>query len=94
MPFSGSSPRVVRCNNIRYPGDINSSDAANAERARHSILLLKNKVSSQAKHIHLLQRRNRRLQKKIKSLSDLLQHLKSKNLISEDAEQYILGTLP
>lgn len=74
-----------RCFHPRYMNEIKSPDLATPKRAKRSLFLARNIIKNQAFKIKILKQKNRRLEKKITSLQDLVQHLKRQNLISEDA---------
>jgi len=66
-----------------------SIDLSTPRRAKKHYLKAANKISQQRKKIRALCQKNRRLNKKLKSLEELLHHLKRKNFISEGASNFI-----
>jgi uncharacterized protein YoxC len=87
-----TTPRKI--DTLRYAGDIKSPDVATPRRAKRSLDLAFNTIEKQRKKIKCLQDKNRRLLKKTKSLQDLVQHLKKKNLITEQAGANIMTSMP
>lgn len=74
----------------RYIGDLHSPDVATPRRAKRSLFLAKSTVEQQRKKIVILQQRNRRLMKRVTTLKQLLSELRTKNLITEQAEDALL----
>lgn len=77
----------------RYVGDLKSPDVATPRRAKRSLLLAKSTVERQRKQIINLQQKNRRLMKRVTTLKQLLSELRTKNLITEQAEDNIMVSL-
>jgi len=73
-----------------YVGDIKSPDLATPKRAKRSFNKARLQIISQRKKIIGLHQTVRRLRKKLTSLEKLIEHLKSINLISEQAHDDIL----
>lgn len=75
------TPEKRRFAEPRYVGEIRSSDVDTPRKAKRCLLLAKSKINEQTIKIRRLQQTNRRLEKKLRSLNDTVNHLKSKNLI-------------
>lgn len=83
-------PNKRRFISPRYVGDISSPDVSTPRRAKRSLQLAKISLIKKVQKIRSLQQQNRRLQKKVGCLENLLIHLRQKNLITEQAEETIL----
>lgn len=66
-----------------------SPDVSTPRRAKRCLFATTTKLNKQRLQIKTLQQRNRRLEKRCRTLKDLLSHLKKKNLISEDCQDYL-----
>jgi len=73
-----------------YVGDIKLPDLATPKRAKRCFNKARLQIISQRKKINVLHQTVRRLRKKLTSLQKLIEHLKSNNLISEQAHDDIL----
>lgn len=73
-----------------YIGDIKSPDLCTPRRAKVHFNNAKLKILRSRKRIKVLNQKVNRLKKKLSSMADLCAHLKSKNLITEEAHDTIL----
>lgn len=73
-----------------YIGDITSPDLCTPRRAKVHFNNAKLKILRSRKRIKVLNQKVNRLKKKLLSMADLFAHLKSKNLITEEAHDTIL----
>ncbi|XP_023312391.1 THAP domain-containing protein 6-like [Anoplophora glabripennis] len=62
-----------------------SPDVSTPRRAKRKLLFALDEVERQRKKNRIINQRNRRLTKRVKSLQDLVKHLRNKALISEEA---------
>ncbi|KAF5302022.1 hypothetical protein FQA39_LY10492 [Lamprigera yunnana] len=73
-----------------YVDDMNCAiDFSTPKRAKRNFEIAANIVMRQRVQISTLQQKVRRLENKMHNIEDILRHLKSKNLISEAAEQVL-----
>lgn len=73
-----------------YVGDIKKvEDFSTPTKAKRNYDIIKKTLQHQKRKIKTLQQSNRRLRNKMSSLKELLRHLKSKKMISEEAEQVL-----
>ncbi|KAK5645577.1 hypothetical protein RI129_006877 [Pyrocoelia pectoralis] len=85
-----TTPKRKRFSQPRYVGEIKSPHLVTPRRAKRMFSLASKKIDLQAKKIKILQQKNRRLVKKVKKLDDLVNHLKKKNLISENCADFMM----
>lgn len=87
------TPKIWKFENPRYVGDIRIAELATPQRAKEASFVLKDTVKRQRNKIRIIQERNRRLLKKLRSFADLVEHLKSKNLTTEEAGNTLFAYL-
>lgn len=85
-----STPKKRRIYTSRYIGDLGSPHVATPRRAKKTLQFVKEVVKKKNKQVKLLQQQNRRFIKKIRTLKMLLEHLKDKSLITDEAQDTIL----
>nr|XP_012218139.1 PREDICTED: uncharacterized protein LOC105669661 [Linepithema humile] len=78
-------PNSPRYNEPRYIGDIKTPHLATPRRAKRAFNLAKLVVKKQRRQILTLQQTTGRLKKRLKTIKDLIDHLKKKNFISDNA---------
>lgn len=76
--------------NPRYVGEIKTSNSAIPRSAKEVLLVLKESVKKQDHKIKNLQQQNRRLTRKVRSSQNLIEHLRSQNLITKEAANALL----
>lgn len=90
---SYKTPKKRKFSEPRYIGDIKTPDIATPRRAKRCLFMAKTKIDQQSSHIKILKQQNRRLLKKIRTMQDLVDHLRKKNLISEDCQDNLVVSL-
>lgn len=85
-----STPKRRRFFEPRYINEIKTPDVCTPRKARRVIGMVKRHASIQTKKIRQLQGTRRVLLKKVRSLEDMVTHLKQKNLISEQAGEHMV----
>ncbi|CAH1156107.1 unnamed protein product [Phaedon cochleariae] len=78
---------------LRYIGDCESDDMRDPRTAKRCLDISRKSIKYQSIKIKRLQQMNRRLRGKIHSLTALTNHLRHKNLITEDAESVISASV-
>lgn len=74
----------------RYIGDISLQDVQTPKRALRTISFVKQKFVEQKKKMKLLENKNWKMSMKLEALKDLLDHLKGRKLIEQEAINNIL----
>ncbi|XP_032674704.1 THAP domain-containing protein 1 [Odontomachus brunneus] len=74
----------------RYISEIMTSDVKTPRRASRILKFVKNNDMKRREHIRKLQKINRNLMKRIKSLENVVSHLKNKQLISEGVADFLV----
>lgn len=92
-PMNESQPYVStpkpRPRRLRYPGDVNSDTELTPKSSTKYIASLKKAVNQRSRKIKLTAQKVRRQHKRILSLKCLLQDLRKKNMISENAVELL-----
>ncbi|KAJ8968199.1 hypothetical protein NQ314_002403 [Rhamnusium bicolor] len=78
----------------RHSGSLTEEDFGTPRKTKRNLQLLKNTIAMKQRRLEMTQQQNRRLKRKIASLKELMSHLHSRNLISEEAEQTIMVSIP
>ncbi|KAJ8933504.1 hypothetical protein NQ314_013969 [Rhamnusium bicolor] len=78
----------------RHSGNLTEEDFGTPRKTKRNLQLLKSTIAMKQRRLEMTQQQNRRLKRKIASLKELLSHLHIRNLISEEAEQTIMVSIP
>ncbi|XP_063923999.1 uncharacterized protein LOC135138077 isoform X3 [Zophobas morio] len=77
----------------RYVGDLVPEDFATPRKAKRHLDFVKRAMDDKRKKIKLLTKEKKQLQDWISSLKDLLEHLRTNNVLSEEAAAAIMRTI-
>jgi hypothetical protein len=88
-----STPKRRRVYAPRYISEIRTPDVNTPRRASRIIRLVKENTLKQKKRIKALQNANRLLKKKVNTVEKMIEHFKSKEMISEAAADNIMVSL-
>lgn len=73
----------------RYINDLSVENFKTPRRRQRNLSFVKNIYNEKLKTIHNLQKKNKRLITKVKTLKDLMKVLEKKNFISENASKLL-----
>lgn len=90
LPDEPSTPKKRKFSSPRYVGDITLSDLSSPRRSKKALNMAVTRVKQVKSKIKILQQRSRRLTRKITTLHDLVSHLRTQALVSEEAENSLL----
>ncbi|XP_046602588.1 uncharacterized protein LOC124296595 [Neodiprion lecontei] len=88
VPDENTSPSQCRKRRFfepRHVSEISELDFATPKRANRTISLIKNTDQKRREKIRQLQRQTRNLERKIKSLKDLVNHLKENRMLTDES---------
>lgn len=85
-----STPKKRRFMEPRYINEISPSHVRTPRRAKRVLEFVKRSYKNQTVKVKKLQDANRALNKRIRTLEDMVTHLKQKNLLSEQAGDQML----
>ncbi|XP_018405580.1 PREDICTED: uncharacterized protein LOC108781949 [Cyphomyrmex costatus] len=85
-----STPKKRKYMEPRYISELMTSDVNTPRKARRIIKFIKANDLKRRERIQNLQRMNRNLLKRIENLENMIEHLKGKLLMSEDAADVLL----
>ncbi|XP_039301867.1 THAP domain-containing protein 6-like [Solenopsis invicta] len=88
LPINVTPPNSPR--EARYIGDIRTPHLATTRRAKRALNIAKLVVKKQRRKILTLQQQTTRLKNRVKTMKDLIDHLKKKNFISENAVDHLM----
>lgn len=88
MPINVTPPNSPR--EPRYVGDIRTSYLATPRRAQRALNLAKLVIKKQRRKILTLQQKTTRLKTRVKTMKELIDHLKKKDFISENAVDHLM----
>ncbi|KAF2885085.1 hypothetical protein ILUMI_21088 [Ignelater luminosus] len=78
----------------RYVGDLSDLDVTTPRKAKRSLQMAQATITKQRKKIKSLQQQRRRLTLKIRCLKDLVVSLKKKHLLSDEAVDTLMASVP
>ncbi|KAF0762941.1 THAP-type domain-containing protein [Aphis craccivora] len=86
--------RLGSMDNPRYFNDLSDKHFSTPRRAKRNLTFAKKKHNDTRKKLKIVEQRNRRLIKKVKTYEDLIKTLQHTNLLSENASQFLqsMGT--
>lgn len=90
IPESNTPVKQRRFAEPRYISEVDLCDVATPRRAKRTLTMIKLIDTNKSKQIKRLQDTNRRLNKRIVSLQEMISHIRKKGLISKDAEDVML----
>jgi len=79
--------------NPRYFNDLSDKHFSTPRRAKRNLTFAKKKHNDTRKKLKIVEQRNRRLIKKVKTYEDLIKTLQHTNLLSENASQFLQVTI-
>jgi len=88
LPINVTSPNSPR--EPRYIGDIRTPHLATPRRAKRALNLAKLIIKKQRRKILTLQQKTARMKNRVKTMKELIDHLKKKDFISENAVDHLM----
>ncbi|XP_046590232.1 uncharacterized protein LOC124293425 [Neodiprion lecontei] len=96
VPDENTSPSQCRKRRFfepRHVSEISELDFATPKRANRTISLIKNTDQKRREKIRQLQRQTRNLERKIKSLKDLVNHLKENRMLTDESGDALMSMM-